>query len=81
MVAFIVVSATRPWLSGRAAQTPAAAPSKPDEAGDSLTEMAGGLLGSFASQALKTAARQMANQVGRELVRGLLGSLLGGKRR
>jgi DNA helicase HerA-like ATPase len=68
-------------LLARAAQTPAAAPTKPAEAGDSLTEMAGGMLGSLASQALKTAVRQVATQVGRELVRGLLGSLLGGKRR
>ena len=68
-------------LLARAAQTPAAPPAKPAEAGDSLTEMAGGMLGSLASQALKTAVRQVANQVGRELVRGLLGSLLGGKRR
>lgn len=68
-------------LLARAAQTPAAAPTKPAEAGDSMTEMAGGMLGSLASQALKTAVRQVATQVGRELVRGLLGSLLGGKRR
>ena len=68
-------------LLARATQTPAAAPTKPAEAGDSLTEMAGGMLGSLASQALKTAVRQVATQVGRELVRGLLGSLLGSKRR
>ena len=46
-----------------------------------IMDAAGELFGGFASQAVRTAVRQVANQVGRELVRGLLGSLLKGKRR
>ena len=55
------------------------AASKKAEGG--IMDAAGELLGGFASQAVRTAVRQVANQVGRELVRGLLGSLLKGKRR
>jgi DNA helicase HerA-like ATPase len=50
-------------------------------AGSSLGSMAGEILGNLASQTMKTVVRQAANQIGRELVRGLMGSLLGGKRR
>lgn len=50
-------------------------------AGSDLGAMAGELLGGFAGQVMKTAMRQAANQLGRQLVRGVLGSLLGGKRR
>lgn len=38
------------------------------------------MLGDLAGRALKSALRQTANQLGRQLVRGVLGSLLGGKR-
>lgn len=55
------------------------AASKKAEGG--IMDAAGELFGGFASQAVRTAVRQVANQVGRELVRGLLGSLLKGKRR
>ncbi|MNO90021.1 AAA-like domain protein [compost metagenome] len=43
--------------------------------------IAGDLLGTLASQTAKTMMRQAANQIGRQLVRGLMGALLGGKRR
>jgi DNA helicase HerA-like ATPase len=39
------------------------------------------MLGSAAGKVVQSAARQLATQIGRELVRGLLGSLMGGKRR
>ncbi len=68
-------------LLARSAHPAPPPPAKPAESGGSLTDIAGGMLGSLAGQALKTAVRQVANQVGRELVRGLLGSLLGSKRR
>ena len=68
-------------LLARSAHPATPPPAKPAESGGSLTDIAGGMLGSLAGQALKTAVRQVANQVGRELVRGLLGSLLGSKRR
>jgi DNA helicase HerA-like ATPase len=47
----------------------------------SLGDQAGAFFGSLAGQAVKTAMRQAATQIGRELVRGLMGSLLGGKKR
>ena len=50
-------------------------------AGESLSDKAGEFLGSVAGQALQSAMRQAANQLGRQLVRGLMGSLLGGKKR
>ena len=72
-------------LSARAAEAPAAPEAKgkarPAEADSGFAGAAGELLGSLASQAMKTAVRQAANQLGRQLVRGLMGSLLGGKRR
>ena len=74
-------------LQARAAQKPAdaaaekSAPGPAKEDGPGIGGMAGELLGSLASQVMKTAVRQAANQIGRQLVRGLMGSLLGGKRR
>ncbi|WP_285962390.1 helicase HerA-like domain-containing protein [Pseudomonas tohonis] len=72
-------------LTARAADAPAAPEAKgkaaPTEADSGFAGAAGELLGSLASQAMKTAVRQAANQLGRQLVRGLMGSLLGGKRR
>ncbi|EJN36490.1 putative ATPase [Pseudomonas sp. GM84] len=52
---------------------------KADE--ESLADKAGEFLQSAAGQAIKSAVRQAANQLGRQLVRGLMGSLLGGKKR
>lgn len=48
---------------------------------ESLADKAGEFLQSAAGQAIKSAVRQAANQFGRQLVRGLMGSLLGSKRR
>lgn len=62
---------------GEAAEPPAAA-QKEEE---SLADKAGEFLQSAAGQAIKSAVRQAANQFGRQLVRGLMGSLLGSKRR
>ncbi|CAH0222654.1 hypothetical protein SRABI70_02272 [Pseudomonas sp. Bi70] len=45
----------------------------------STASVAGEFLGGLATQAVKSAMRQVANQLGRQLVRGVLGSLLGGK--
>ncbi|MBD9482158.1 DUF853 family protein [Pseudomonas sp. PDM14] len=74
-------------LQARAAQKSADdaaqknAPGPVKQEGPGIGGMAGELLGSLASQVMKTAVRQAANQIGRQLVRGLMGSLLGGKRR
>ena len=62
---------------GEAPGTPAAA-QKEEE---SLADKAGEFLQSAAGQAIKSAVRQAANQFGRQLVRGLMGSLLGSKRK
>lgn len=67
-------------LTGRTDEKMAPSETKAD-AGSSLGSMAGEILGNLASQTMKTVVRQAANQIGRELVRGLMGSLLGGKRR
>ena len=67
-------------LTGRTDDKMAPSETKAD-AGSSLGSMAGEILGNLASQTMKTVVRQAANQIGRELVRGLMGSLLGGKRR
>ncbi|MHC6224226.1 helicase HerA-like domain-containing protein [Pseudomonas sp. X10] len=48
---------------------------------ESIADKAGEFLQSAAGQAIKSAVRQAANQLGRQLVRGVMGSLLGGKRR
>lgn len=48
---------------------------------ESLADKAGEFLQSAAGQAIKSAVRQAANQFGRQLVRGLMGSLLGSKRK
>ncbi len=69
---------TRAAASSEAQDAP---PVAADKAGGGFADMAGALLAGAAGQALKSAARQAANQIGRELVRGLLGSLLGKKRR
>jgi len=58
-----------------------AAPGKAAPAQPSFTDQAGEFLGTAAGQALKSAMRQAANSIGRQLVRGLMGSLLGGKKR
>ena len=47
----------------------------------SFADKAGEFLQSTAGQAIKSAMRQAANQFGRQLVRGLMGSLLGGKKK
>lgn len=71
-------------LTARAAQAPAEVPDS--QAGKAtanppgMGDLAGELLGTFASQAMKTVVRQAANQLGRQLVRGLMGSLLGGSK-
>lgn len=62
---------------GEVAEAPVAA--QKDE--ESLADKAGEFLQSAAGQAIKSAVRQAANQLGRQLVRGLMGSLLGGKRK
>ncbi|MCU1721121.1 MULTISPECIES: helicase HerA-like domain-containing protein [unclassified Pseudomonas] len=62
---------------GEAPGTPVAA-QKEEE---SLADKAGEFLQSAAGQAIKSAVRQAANQFGRQLVRGLMGSLLGSKRK
>ncbi|MDR0281013.1 MAG: DUF853 domain-containing protein [Paucimonas sp.] len=62
---------------GEVAEKPAVA--EKDE--DSLADKAGEFLQSAAGQAIKSAVRQAANQLGRQLVRGLMGSLLGSKRK
>ena len=49
---------------------------KKDEAG-----MMGGLIGDLAKKTQQSVSRNIANQVGRSLVRGLLGSLFGGRGR
>ncbi|MFD2642261.1 helicase HerA-like domain-containing protein [Pseudomonas japonica] len=62
---------------GEVAEAPTVA--KAEE--ESLADKAGEFLQSAAGQAIKSAVRQAANQLGRQLVRGLMGSLLGGKRK
>jgi hypothetical protein len=53
-----------------------------DSAGEKgLGVTAGEFLGGVAGQAIKSAMRQAVSQIGRELVRGMMGSLLGTKRR
>lgn len=66
-------------LTARKGETAdAAAPAAKEE---SLADKAGEFLQSAAGQAIKSAVRQAANQFGRQLVRGLMGSLLGSKRK
>ena len=67
-------------LSARKGSAPASeqASATPE---DSFADKAGEFLQSAAGQAIKSAVRQAAGQLGRQLVRGLMGSLLGGKRR
>jgi len=67
-------------LTARAAERSeqASAPEAKEPGG--LASVFGGMLGDVASQTLKSAVRQLSNQIGRELVRGLLGSLKGGRR-
>ncbi|KAA8707326.1 helicase HerA-like domain-containing protein [Pseudomonas cannabina] len=48
---------------------------------ESFSDKAGEFLGGLAGQAMKNVMRQAANRLGRELVRGLMGSLLGSKKR
>ncbi|OLS64899.1 helicase HerA-like domain-containing protein [Pseudomonas putida] len=67
-------------LMARKGETPVAA-GKAEKDEDSLAGKAGDFLQSAAGQAIKSAVRQAANQFGRQLVRGLMGSLLGGKRK
>ncbi len=59
----------------------AEAPTVAEKDEDSLADKAGEFLQSAAGQAIKSAVRQAANQLGRQLVRGLMGSLLGSKRK
>tara|TARA_R110000868_G_scaffold113345_5_gene304306 strand:+ start:2016 stop:3518 length:1503 start_codon:yes stop_codon:yes gene_type:complete len=62
-------------------QSKAASGVKKAEAEGGIAGAAGELFGGLASQVMKATLRQAANQIGRQLVRGLLGSLMGGKRR
>ncbi|MGE6791375.1 hypothetical protein SAMN05216206_0690 [Pseudomonas guineae] len=62
-------------------QSKAASGGKKAEAEGGIAGAAGELFGGLASQVMKATLRQAANQIGRQLVRGLLGSLMGGKRR
>ena len=78
-------------LAGRAAASAGAAPAGTPVAGggfmDSLKGSLGGLMtGSGRKDSLieamaKSAVRTMGSSVGREIVRGVLGSLMGGRRR
>lgn len=65
-------------LMARKGEVPVAQQAPAEE---SLADKAGDFLQSAAGQAIKSAVRQAANQFGRQLVRGLMGSLLGNKRR
>jgi DNA helicase HerA-like ATPase len=78
-------------LKGRAQQnTTAAAPPAPAEsakpASGGWLDSLGGMLGGgsnrqgIAEAAIKSAARTIGSQLGREIIRGVLGSILGGKR-
>jgi len=60
---------------------PAPAESVPKADAESFADKAGEFLQSAAGQAIKAAVRQAANQFGRQVARGLMGSLLGRKRR
>lgn len=65
-------------LQQRAQQAQAGEAVQPKAAADNTVVDA---LGDLAGRALKSALRQTASQLGRQLVRGVLGSLLGGKGR
>jgi hypothetical protein len=65
-------------LQQRAQQAQTPEPAGKPEAGGSSAAM--DALGDLAGRALKSALRQTASQLGRQLVRGVLGSLMGGKR-
>jgi len=78
-------------LKGRAQQTPSSVtPSSQNQgekaAGSSWLDSIGGMLGGggnrqgVAEAAIKSAARAIGSQLGREIIRGVLGSILGGKR-
>lgn len=69
-------------LQARAQHSQPEAPvaSKPKKGDGEAGNGAGDFFTGLASQAMKTAVRQVANQLGRQLVRGLLGSLGGRKR-
>ena len=67
-------------LMARKGEAPAA-PAAAEKKEESFADQAGEFLQSAAGQAIKSAVRQAANQFGRQLVRGLMGSLLGGKRK
>jgi hypothetical protein len=51
------------------------------EAGAGIGDKAAEVLGDLVGKTMKSAMRQAANQLGRHIVRGLMGSLLGGKKR
>ena len=65
-------------LQQRAKQAEAAQPARQSKADAGNTAV--DVFGDLAGRALKSALRQTASQLGRQLVRGVLGSLLGGKR-
>lgn len=67
-------------LMARKGEAPAV-PAAEQKKEESFADQAGEFLQSAAGQAIKSAVRQAANQFGRQLVRGLMGSLLGGKRK
>jgi DNA helicase HerA-like ATPase len=76
-------------LKGRAQATPPAGAAPPAGGGwtDSIKDSLGGLISgsgrkdSIVEAVAKSAARTVGSTIGRELVRGVLGSLLGGRRR
>ncbi|PWB33371.1 ATP-binding protein [Pseudomonas sp. SDI] len=72
-------SAYEMLLARKGAAPAGQAPAAPAE--ESFADKAGEFLQSAAGQAIKSAVRQAANQFGRQLVRGLMGSLLGTKRK
>ncbi|MBD7977751.1 helicase HerA-like domain-containing protein [Serpens gallinarum] len=51
------------------------------DAGAGIGDKAAEVLGDLVGKTMKSAMRQAANQLGRHIVRGLMGSLLGGKKR
>ena len=75
----------------QAESAPANAPQKASENGGGIGEILGGIFGStttgkgrqrqgVAETLMKSAVRTIGNEVGRQIIRGVLGSLIGGKR-
>jgi len=75
----------------QAESAPASASQKTNEGGGGIGEMLGGIFGSpttgkgrqrqgVAETLMKSAVRTIGNEVGRQIIRGVLGSIMGGKR-